>query len=76
VKIRKQRTVTPLGREEEYSEFQVLRALIMNSTIFYNITLCNPVEVHRRFGGKYGLQLQERSVSNRKHSERCMETYI
>jgi hypothetical protein len=24
----------------------------MKSIIFWNVTLCNPVEVHRRFGGE------------------------
>jgi hypothetical protein len=32
--------------------FAVLTAVVMNSTIFWDITWCNPLKVNRRFGGK------------------------
>jgi hypothetical protein len=37
---------------------EVLTAVIMTSrpTIFWDVTPCSPVEVHRRFGGTYYLQ--------------------
>jgi hypothetical protein len=37
--------------------------VIMKSTIFLVVMLCSSVEVHRRFGGKYDLQLHCRRVS-------------
>jgi hypothetical protein len=30
----------------------------MNSTIFWDITLCSPLKVNRRFGKKYRLHLR------------------
>jgi hypothetical protein len=31
--------------------FEVLTVVVMKSTIFWDITLCNPLSVNRRFGG-------------------------
>jgi hypothetical protein len=33
--------------------FEVLAAVAMESTIFWDVTPCRLVEVHRRLGGKY-----------------------
>jgi hypothetical protein len=33
--------------------FEVLRAMIMAHNIFYDVTPCSMVELHRRFGKKY-----------------------
>jgi hypothetical protein len=40
--------------------FEVLTAVVMKSTIFWNITPCSPLSVNRRFGGTYRLHLQDR----------------
>jgi hypothetical protein len=32
--------------------FEVLAAVVMKSTIFWDITPCSPLKVNRRFGGK------------------------
>jgi hypothetical protein len=39
-----------------YLEFEVCTAVIMKSTIFWDITPCSPLKVNRRFGGVYRLQ--------------------
>jgi hypothetical protein len=44
-------------------EFEVLTAVVMKSTIFWDITQCSPLRVKRRFGGTYRLQLQGRKIS-------------
>jgi hypothetical protein len=46
--------------QDNYLRLQVLTAVTMNSTIFWDATLCSLIEVHRRFGGTYGLHLQTR----------------
>jgi hypothetical protein len=33
--------------------FQVLTAVVMKSTIFWDTTTCGPLKVNRRFGGTY-----------------------
>jgi hypothetical protein len=38
--------------------FQVLTAVVMKCTVFWNITSCSPLSVNRRFGGTYRLHLQ------------------
>jgi hypothetical protein len=38
----------------------VLTAPTMKSTIFWDVTQCDPVEVHQRFGGLYCLHPQSR----------------
>jgi hypothetical protein len=40
--------------------FGVLAAVVMKSTIFWDITPCSPLNVDRRFGGTYRLHLQGR----------------
>jgi hypothetical protein len=39
---------------------EVLTAVVMKSTIFWDITPCSPLSVNRRFGGTYGLHFQGR----------------
>jgi hypothetical protein len=39
---------------------QVPTAVVMKSTIFWDITPCSPLKVNRHFGGKYRLNLQGR----------------
>jgi hypothetical protein len=43
--------------------FEVLTAVIMKSTIFWDITPCSLLRVNRRFGGTYCLHLQGRRIS-------------
>jgi hypothetical protein len=46
---------------------EVLTAVVMKSTIFWDITPCSPLKVNRRFGGKYRLNLQSRRISRPRH---------
>jgi hypothetical protein len=39
------------------SGFEVLTAVVMKYTIFWDITPCSPLKVNRRFGGIYSLLL-------------------
>jgi hypothetical protein len=39
-------------------EFEVLTAVLMKSTIFWDITPCSPLKINGRFGGTYRLHLQ------------------
>jgi hypothetical protein len=43
-----------------YVVFEVLTAVVMKSTNFWDITPCSPLSVNRRFGGTYRLHLQAR----------------
>jgi hypothetical protein len=40
--------------------FEVLTAVVMKSTIFWDITSCSPLKVNRRFGRTYRLHLMRR----------------
>jgi hypothetical protein len=42
---------------------EILTAVVMKSTIFWDITPCSPLEVNRRFGGTYRFHLQGRRIS-------------
>jgi hypothetical protein len=46
-----------------FVRFEVLSAVTMKRTIFWDVTLCSPVDVHQRFGGTYCLHLQGQKVS-------------
>jgi hypothetical protein len=39
---------------------KIVTAVVMKSSIFWDITSCSPVKVNRRFGGTYRLHLQGR----------------
>jgi hypothetical protein len=43
--------------------FQVLTVVSVKRTLFWEVTQCNPVDVHRRFGRRYCLYIQARRVS-------------
>jgi hypothetical protein len=43
--------------------FEVLTAVVMKSSIFWDITPCSPLKVNRSFGGTYRLHLQGRRIS-------------
>jgi hypothetical protein len=42
---------------------EVLTAVVMKSTIFWDITPSSPLRANRRFGGTYRLHLQGRRIS-------------
>jgi hypothetical protein len=42
--------------------FQVLTAVVMKNTLFWNITPCSPLKANRRFGGTCRLSLQGRRI--------------
>jgi hypothetical protein len=44
----------------DYVGSEVLTAVVMKSTIFWDITPCSPLSVNRRFGGTYRLHLHGR----------------
>jgi hypothetical protein len=46
-----------------YIGFEVLTAVVMNITIFWDITACGPLRVNRRFGTAYRLHLHGRKIS-------------
>jgi hypothetical protein len=46
----------------EYVGFKVLTAVVMKSTIFWDITPCSPLKIDWRFGGIYRLHLQGRRI--------------
>jgi hypothetical protein len=52
------------GRDSRHAQpiynagFEVLRAVVMKSTVFCDITPCSPLKVNRRFGGTYLLHLR------------------
>jgi uncharacterized protein YjiK len=47
--------------------FEVLTAVVMKSTIFWDIKPCSPLKVNRFFGGKYRLHLQGRRISEARY---------
>jgi hypothetical protein len=42
--------------------FEVLTAVVMKSTVFWDITPCSPLKANRRFGGTYRLHLHGRNM--------------
>jgi hypothetical protein len=57
----------PLRRTYVQTEFEVLTAVVINSSLFWDITTCSPPKVNRRFGVTYRLHLQGRRISQTKH---------
>jgi hypothetical protein len=47
---------------DSYVGFEVLRAVVMEHNIFWDIKLCSSLSVNRRFGGIYRLYLQGRKI--------------
>jgi hypothetical protein len=41
-----------------FVEFKVLTAVVMKSSVFWDIMPCSPLKVNRRFGRTYPLNLQ------------------
>jgi hypothetical protein len=58
------------GREADNSSplwFEVLTAVIMKSTIFWDITPCSPLKVNRCLGGTCRLSFQGRRISHKRN---------
>jgi hypothetical protein len=58
----KQNKIT-IETTKKYLGFEVLLALVMKSTTFWDIAQCSPLKVNRRFGGTYRLHLQDQKIS-------------
>jgi hypothetical protein len=52
---------------KHFVEFEVLTAVVMKSTIFWDITPCSPLRVNRRFGGTYCLRFQGGRISRERN---------
>jgi hypothetical protein len=46
-----------------YLGFEVLTAVVMKGTIFWDVTPFSPLSANRRFGGTYRLHLKGRKIS-------------
>jgi hypothetical protein len=56
--------------EDKHVGFEVLTAVVMKNTIFWNIMACSPLSVNWYFGGTYRFHLQGRKISRaRNHLE-------
>jgi hypothetical protein len=51
-----------------YVGFEVLTAVVMKSSVFWDITPCSPLKVNRHFGGTYRLHLQNIRISKQEAS--------
>jgi hypothetical protein len=59
------------SRLNKYSvRFEVLTAVVMKSTLFWDITPCSPVHVNRRFGETYRLHIQGRRISRARNQRK------
>jgi hypothetical protein len=52
--------ITFTNREYSYVRFEILKAVVMKSSIFWDITPCSPLKTNRRFRGTCRLHLQGR----------------
>jgi hypothetical protein len=50
-------------KKESFAGFEVLKTVVMESSIFWNITPCSPLKVNRKLGGTCRLHLQGRKTS-------------
>jgi hypothetical protein len=55
---KKNEPMSSLPIQEHYGGFEVLTAVVIKSTIFWDITPCSQLKVNRRLGGKYRLHLR------------------
>jgi hypothetical protein len=73
---------TFLNLTQLYAESEVLEALVMKGTIFWDITPCDPLKVNRRFGGAYHFHIQGEisraryQRESRRHSDYCHSTRV
>jgi hypothetical protein len=47
--------------------FEVLTPVVMNSSVFWDITPCSPLKVNRRLRGTYRLHLQGLRITEQEH---------
>jgi hypothetical protein len=59
---------TGQNKQIHYLGFEVLIAVFMKSTIFWNTTPCSPLKVNRRFEGTYRFHLQARIISRARNA--------
>jgi hypothetical protein len=48
---------------QQYVGFEVITAVVMKSSVFWDITPCGPLKVNRHFGGTFRLHLHGRRIS-------------
>jgi hypothetical protein len=61
-------TFTPSTWEDvKDPRFEILTAMVVKISIFWDITLCSPLKVNLRFGGICRLHLQGRRISKARH---------
>jgi hypothetical protein len=53
--------------------FEILTAVVMKSTIFWDITPCSLLQVNRRSGGTYSLHFQGRKISQGSSAFRLLQ---
>jgi hypothetical protein len=66
--------ITLEGGKLGIAGFEVLTAVVMKSTVIWDIMPCSPLKVNRRFGGTYRLYLQGGRISqagNQRESSAC-----
>jgi hypothetical protein len=51
------------------NNLHVLKHLYMKKYIFWDVPLCNPVELHRHFGGTYFLHLWGQRLSQARNQQ-------
>jgi hypothetical protein len=71
-KERKSVTGRTVERNVEREEFCIKNGIILQSSIFWNITPCSPLDVNRRFGGTYHLHPQGRRISQARNQRESM----
>jgi hypothetical protein len=54
-----------------YVGFEVLTTVVMNSSVFWDITPGNPLKINRCFGGTCRLHLQARRISQERNQREC-----
>jgi hypothetical protein len=49
-----------------FVEYEVLTAVVVKSSIFWDLTSCSPLKVNRRFGGTFRLHLHGQRIRSKK----------
>jgi hypothetical protein len=65
-----------MKHKQFYVRFEVLIAVVMKSTTFWDITPCNPFKVYKSFGGTYHLHLQGRRINRTRNFQRTTRRCI
>jgi hypothetical protein len=56
--------------KDEIVGFEVPTAVVMKSSIYWDVTPCSPLKVNRRFGETYSLHLQGRRISRARNQHK------